>query len=93
MEVLPVNDLDVALHNFVNKDEKLAFYSCVKYNLEETRVSFSIIFCYSARISLILVGWSYSNYMIMNRCVSVLFADKYFSLASTEQNCQGFRCA
>lgn len=39
MEILPVNDLDVALHNFVNKDDKMAFYSCVKYNLEETRVS------------------------------------------------------
>ncbi|KAJ0047190.1 hypothetical protein Pint_04423 [Pistacia integerrima] len=37
MEVIPVNDLDTALHNFVNKDDKLAFYSCVKYNLEETR--------------------------------------------------------
>ncbi|KAK6779428.1 hypothetical protein RDI58_021612 [Solanum bulbocastanum] len=37
MEVLPVSDLDVALHNFVNKDEKMAFYSCVQYNLEETR--------------------------------------------------------
>ncbi|XP_021905827.1 double-strand break repair protein MRE11 isoform X2 [Carica papaya] len=37
MEILPVNDLDVALHNFVNKDDKLAFYSCVQYNIEETR--------------------------------------------------------
>ncbi|KAA3467601.1 double-strand break repair protein MRE11 [Gossypium australe] len=37
MEILPVNDLDVALHNFVSKDEKLAFYNCVQYNLEETR--------------------------------------------------------
>ncbi|CBI20379.3 hypothetical protein VitviT2T_029629 [Vitis vinifera] len=37
MEILPVNDLDVALHNFVNKDDKMAFYSCVQYNLEETR--------------------------------------------------------
>ncbi|XP_022753228.1 double-strand break repair protein MRE11 [Durio zibethinus] len=37
MEILPVNDLDVALHNFVNKDDKLAFYNCVQYNLEETR--------------------------------------------------------
>ncbi|PON55870.1 DNA double-strand break repair protein Mre, partial [Parasponia andersonii] len=37
MEILPVNDLDVALHNFVSKDEKMAFYSCVLYNLEETR--------------------------------------------------------
>ncbi|XP_018477649.1 double-strand break repair protein MRE11 isoform X2 [Raphanus sativus] len=37
MEILPVNDLDVALQNFVNKDDKLAFYSCVQYNLQETR--------------------------------------------------------
>nr|POE86835.1 double-strand break repair protein mre11 [Quercus suber] len=37
MEILPVNDLDVALHNFVNKDDKMAFYSCLRYNLEETR--------------------------------------------------------
>lgn len=43
MEVLPVSDLDVALHNFVNKDEKLAFYSCVQYNLEETRVSIQFV--------------------------------------------------
>lgn len=39
MEILPVDDLDVALHNFVNKDDKTAFYSCLQYNLEETRVS------------------------------------------------------
>lgn len=39
MEILPVNDLDVALHSFVNKDDKMAFYSCVQYNLKETRVS------------------------------------------------------
>lgn len=39
MEILPVNDLDVALHNFVNKDDKMAFYSCVQYNIKETRVS------------------------------------------------------
>ncbi|WCJ32108.1 Double-strand break repair protein MRE11 [Euphorbia peplus] len=37
MEILPVNDLDVALHNFVNKDDKLAFYSCLQYNIQETR--------------------------------------------------------
>ncbi|XP_020521203.1 double-strand break repair protein MRE11 isoform X1 [Amborella trichopoda] len=37
MDVLPVNDLDVALHDFVNKDDKMAFYSCVQYNLEEIR--------------------------------------------------------
>lgn len=37
MEILPVSDLDVALHNFVNKDDKMAFYSCLQYNLKETR--------------------------------------------------------
>ncbi|KAK1284526.1 Double-strand break repair protein MRE11 [Acorus calamus] len=37
MEILPVNDLDIALHNFVNKDDKTAFYSCLQHNLEETR--------------------------------------------------------
>ncbi|KAH7683431.1 DNA double-strand break repair protein Mre11 protein, partial [Dioscorea alata] len=37
MEILPVNDLDIALHDFVNKDDKMAFYSCVQYNLDETR--------------------------------------------------------
>lgn len=39
MEILPVNDLDEALHNFVNKDDRMSFYSCLQYNLEETRVS------------------------------------------------------
>jgi len=39
MEILPVNDLDIALQNFVNKDEKMAFYTCVQYNIQETRVS------------------------------------------------------
>ncbi|XP_074290630.1 double-strand break repair protein MRE11-like isoform X2 [Silene latifolia] len=37
MEILPVNDLDIALHNFVNKDDKLAFHACVQHTLEETR--------------------------------------------------------
>ncbi|GMH24308.1 hypothetical protein Nepgr_026151 [Nepenthes gracilis] len=36
-EILPINDLYVALQNFVNKDDKMAFNSCVQYNLEETR--------------------------------------------------------
>src|SRR4051812_10361181 len=47
MEILPVNDLDIALHNFVNKDDKMAFYTCVHSNIEETRVSFfmSFILC------------------------------------------------
>lgn len=39
MEILPVNDLDIALQDFVNKDEKLAFYKCVQNIIEETRVS------------------------------------------------------
>lgn len=54
MEILPVNDLDIALHNFVNKDDKLAFYSCVQYNIDETRVSipyciyllYAFLYCY-----------------------------------------------
>ncbi|PWZ41208.1 Double-strand break repair protein MRE11 [Zea mays] len=37
MEILPVDDLDIALHDFVNKDDKMAFYSCLQRNLEETR--------------------------------------------------------
>ncbi|CAI0439094.1 unnamed protein product [Linum tenue] len=37
MEILPVNDLDIALHNFVNKDDKMAFYTCVQHNIQETR--------------------------------------------------------
>lgn len=37
MEILPVNDLDIALHEFVNKDDKQAFYTCVQHTLEETR--------------------------------------------------------
>ncbi|EHA8590747.1 putative Double-strand break repair protein MRE11 [Cocos nucifera] len=37
MEILPVNDLDIALHDFVNKDDKTVFYSCLQYNLKETR--------------------------------------------------------
>ncbi|KAH7433647.1 hypothetical protein KP509_07G079200 [Ceratopteris richardii] len=41
MEILPVNDLDIALHEFVNKDDRQAFYDCVQHNLEETRVKLS----------------------------------------------------
>lgn len=37
MEILPVDDLDIALHDFVNKDDKMAFYSCLQRNLHETR--------------------------------------------------------
>ena len=38
MEILPVDDLDIALHDFVSKDDKTAFYACLQRNLDETRV-------------------------------------------------------
>jgi hypothetical protein len=41
MEILPVDDLDIALHDFVSKDDKMAFYACLQRNLEETRVCFA----------------------------------------------------
>lgn len=37
-----MDDLDIALHDFVNKDDKAAFYSCLQRNLEETRVLFPL---------------------------------------------------
>lgn len=42
MEILPVNDLDIALHDFVSKDDKMAFYSCLQKNLQETRNKLNI---------------------------------------------------
>lgn len=39
MEILPVQTLGLALHDFVNKDDKMAFHTCVKSSLEETQVS------------------------------------------------------
>ncbi|CAA6675290.1 unnamed protein product [Spirodela intermedia] len=42
MEILPVNDLDIALHDFVNKDDKMAFYSCLQHTLEDTRNKLSL---------------------------------------------------
>ncbi|CAM6109413.1 unnamed protein product [Calypogeia fissa] len=39
MEILPVDDLGVALHEFVNKDEKQAFHVCVQDNLEKTQTT------------------------------------------------------
>jgi len=38
MEILPVTDLGMALHDFVNKDDKQAFYACVHQNLDVTQV-------------------------------------------------------
>lgn len=55
MEILPVNDLDIALHNFVNKDDKMAFYTCVQYNIDETRVRFFMIFIHFMLLSVILM--------------------------------------
>jgi len=52
MEILPVNDLDKALHEFVDKDDKTAFYSCVQLNLEETRVSIIPCSCCCVGITL-----------------------------------------
>lgn len=39
MEILPVTDLGMALHDFVSKDDKQAFYSCVQLNLDDTQVN------------------------------------------------------
>lgn len=58
MEILPVNDLDIALHNFVNKDDKMAFYTCVQNNIVETRVSFYITFICFTLLSVILLCWN-----------------------------------
>ncbi|KAL3733767.1 hypothetical protein ACJRO7_023174 [Eucalyptus globulus] len=52
MEILPVNDLDKALHEFVKRDDKMAFYSCVQLNLEETRESIIPCFCCCGGITL-----------------------------------------
>lgn len=38
MEILPISELGLALHNFVNKDDKAAFLSCLQTNLEDTQV-------------------------------------------------------
>ena len=50
MEILPVNDLDIALHDFVNKDDKMAFYSCLQHTLEDTRVRIFIYLLICIRI-------------------------------------------
>ncbi|XP_078432461.1 DNA repair and meiosis protein (Mre11) isoform X2 [Wolffia australiana] len=41
MEILPVNELDIALHDFVSKDDRMAFYSCLQHTLEDTRSKLS----------------------------------------------------
>ncbi|XP_048539898.1 double-strand break repair protein MRE11-like isoform X3 [Triticum urartu] len=35
MQVLPLDDLDTALHVFVNKEDNMAFHSCLQKNTEE----------------------------------------------------------
>ncbi|KAL6658935.1 hypothetical protein ACP70R_002975 [Stipagrostis hirtigluma subsp. patula] len=37
MQILPVHDLNSALHDFVHSDEKMAFHSCILRNIEEAR--------------------------------------------------------
>ena len=34
-----IANMDLALHSLVNKYDKMSFYSCVQYNLEETHGS------------------------------------------------------
>ena len=46
MEILPVTDLGMALHDFVSKDDKQAFYSCVQLNLDDTQVTSCIFDSY-----------------------------------------------
>lgn len=38
MEILPISELGLALHKFVNKDDKLAFTECLQENLDDTQV-------------------------------------------------------
>lgn len=35
-----MDDLNESLLNFIKKDDKMAFHSCLQYNLEEARVSY-----------------------------------------------------
>jgi len=38
MEILPISELGLALHKFVNKDDKLAFTECLQETLDDTQV-------------------------------------------------------
>ncbi|XP_062191206.1 double-strand break repair protein MRE11-like [Phragmites australis] len=37
MQILPVHELNSALHDFVDGDDKMAFHSCLQQNIEEAR--------------------------------------------------------
>lgn len=76
MEILPVNDLDVALHNFVNKDDKMAFYSCLRYNLEETRVSTVYYILFPTFSEQPLVNLRCDGWCISKSCVDIINAFK-----------------
>lgn len=39
MEILPISELGLALHKFVNKDDKAAFTDCLQENLDDTQVN------------------------------------------------------
>jgi double-strand break repair protein MRE11 len=40
------------MHDFVNKDDKMEFYSCLQWNLEETRVYISQVF--SSKLQIVI---------------------------------------
>lgn len=40
MQILDKNDLDSALHDFVNKDENMAFHSCLDKNIDAAKVRY-----------------------------------------------------
>jgi hypothetical protein len=35
MQILPVRDLNCALHEFVDRDDKMAFHSCLQVKIEK----------------------------------------------------------
>ncbi|KAG8086894.1 hypothetical protein GUJ93_ZPchr0010g9175 [Zizania palustris] len=37
MQVIDVNDLDIALNDFVNRDDNMAFHSCLEKNIEKAK--------------------------------------------------------
>jgi double-strand break repair protein MRE11 len=45
MQILQANDLHTALHVFVNKDDNMAFHSCLQESTEDARVRFTPPIC------------------------------------------------
>lgn len=87
MEILPVNDLDKALHEFVNKDDKMAFYSCVQLNLEETRVSIIFCFCCCRGITLSCHLLSQLSCLLTVSQLLMLLCECYVSVTLMCQYC------